>query len=433
MALCLGVLGTAKAQLGLPSLHLPSSLPTTLLPGGLQQSQPGLANDLDTSRPQDARRRIIRDLLHRYPRLLERDPHGEPIVRGELLVLSPSDAALAAAKAAGFSVLREEVLRGLGGRVLVLSVPAGMRTERALAKLRAVDPAAVYDFNHIYVASGAADASSLGDSPAVESSSPGPSLARRVRIGLIDDGVDVRHPVFANALVHTHGCAGKQVPGTHGTAVASLMVGQAARFRGAAPGAELYAADVYCGLPTGGAVDAIAVAFDWLVQQRVPVINVSLVGPANGMLESVVRSLVAQGYLIVAAVGNDGPSAPPLYPAAYPGVVGVTAVDGRRRVLIEAERGPQVKFAAPGADMAAADPPRSYALVRGTSFAAPIVAGLLAERLGTPDKVLADSAVMDLAREAVDLGARGIDPVYGYGFVGAEIRPAPALASTRAQ
>ena len=135
MALCLGVLGTAKAQLGLPSLHLPSSLPTTLLPGGLQQSQPGLANDLDTSRPQDARRRIIRDLLHRYPRLLERDPHGEPIVRGELLVLSPSDAALAAAKAAGFSVLREEVLRGLGGRVLVLSVPAGMRTERALAKV----------------------------------------------------------------------------------------------------------------------------------------------------------------------------------------------------------------------------------------------------------------------------------------------------------
>jgi subtilisin family serine protease len=179
---------------------------------------------------------------------------------------------------------------------------------------------------------------------------------------------------------------------------------------------------------TGGAVDAIAAALDWLVEERVPVINVSLVGPANTMLESVVRSTIAHGYLIVAAVGNDGPSAPPLYPAAYPGVVGVTAVDARRRVLIEAERGPQVKFAAPGADMAAAQPPQAYTLVRGTSFAAPIVAGLLAARLTAPDKAAADSAFMDLARQAVDLGAPGLDPVYGYGFVGGEVRPAPALA-----
>ena len=68
------------------------------------------------------------------------------------------------------------------------------------------------------------------------------------------------------------------------------MVGRDEPFHGAAPGSRLYAADVYCGLPTGGAVDAIAAAFGWLVSQQVPVINVSLVGPRNTTLEAVVPS-----------------------------------------------------------------------------------------------------------------------------------------------
>jgi hypothetical protein len=55
-------------------------------------------------------------------------------------------------------------------------------------------------------------------------------------------------------------------------------------------GAELYAADVYCGLPTGGAVDAVADAFSWLAREQVPVINVSLVGAPNLMLENVRRA-----------------------------------------------------------------------------------------------------------------------------------------------
>jgi subtilisin family serine protease len=92
-------------------------------------------------------------------------------------------------------------------------------------------------------------------------------------------------------------------------------------------------------------------------------------------------------------------------------------VDAKGRVLVEAERGPQVKFAAPGADMAAARPPQGYALVRGTSFASPIVAGLLALDLQSPDKAAAEEAVAALARRAVDLGTPGLDPVYGYGLV----------------
>jgi subtilisin family serine protease len=110
----------------------------------------------------------------------------------------------------------------------------------------------------------------------------------------------------------------------------------------------------------------------------------------------------------------------------------VTAVDARHRVLIEACRGQHVKFAAPGADMTAAKSTQTFEVVRGTSYAAPLIAGLLAFALHVPDKEAADRAVDDLAHRAVDLGPPGPDPTYGYGLVAAELAPQPRLAGTRA-
>jgi subtilisin family serine protease len=249
-----------------------------------------------------------------------------------------------------------------------------------------------------------------------------------VKLGLVDGGVDVGHPVFLGAVIHQHGCGDKPVASPHGTAVASLMIGRSELFHGAAPGAELFAADVYCGLGTGGAVDAVVDAISWIARARVPVINVSLVGPPNTTLENVVKIAVARGYVIVAAVGNDGAAAPPLYPASYPGVIGVTGVDAREKVLLEACRGSQVDFAAPGADMAAAMLSPGFSSVRGTSFAAPIVAGLLAAQLAEPSPAGVEKAVTQLAQQAVDLGARGVDKVYGNGLVGDAVRTAPTVA-----
>jgi hypothetical protein len=424
----------ARAQIALPAARLPSlpdvgSAGSGLgLPGRLDGTVSRVGDDLDPRRLADLRRRRLSELLRRYPRLIERDPNGAPIVRGEVLAFSPSDVALDHARAVGFDVVRERALGALGARIVVLRGPQGTTTERALRELRALDPAGTYDFNHLYSESGPdvkADAVAHGANGPASGRSPGGTMPK---VGLIDSGVEARHPVFRDVPMHLHGCAGSAVPAEHGTEVASLLVGRAARFHGAAPGAELFAADVYCGLPTGGAVDAVADAFDWLAREGVPVINVSLVGPANALLASVVHALIARGHLIVAAVGNDGPAAPPLYPAAYPGVIGVTAVDAHRRALFEAERGAQVRFAAPGADMSAAEPPQAYAAVRGTSFAAPIVAGLLAPLLRAPDAGAAERAVADLEHRAIDLGAPGVDAVYGYGLVGADLRPEPALA-----
>ena len=229
--------------------------------------------------------------------------------------------------------------------------------------------------------------------------------------------------MFHATQVTSHGCGGKQVPGGHGTAVASLLAGDGQAFRGAAPRATLYAADVYCGLPSGGSIDAILDALAWMARERVPVVNISLVGPPNKLLEAVTRKMLARGHTLVAAVGNDGPAAKPLFPASYAGVVGITGVDAKSRVLLEACRGEQVDFAAPGSGIAAASAKGTFGEVRGTSFAAPIVAALLAVRLASLDQQAADRAIRDLESQAMDLGRKGRDGIYGSGLVGQSLRP----------
>jgi subtilisin family serine protease len=209
--------------------------------------------------------------------------------------------------------------------------------------------------------------------------------------------------------------------------VASLLVGHADRFRSAAPQATLYAADVYCNDPIGGSIEAVAAALAWLLSEQVPVVNISLVGPANRTLEQVVKRAIAKGMLLVAAVGNDGPAAPPLYPAAYADVVAVTAIDARGLVIPEACRGPHVAFAAPGSEMAVASASTGFTVARGTSFASPLVAGTLAASMRTPDPSAAQLAVAALARRAADAGAPGRDAVYGWGIVARELRTEPAF------
>jgi subtilisin family serine protease len=409
----------AHAQI-VPPVRLPEvpGLPTQELDRTLEGVRQTTDPDL-----RELRRLRITNLLRTNRALLEADPRGAPIVRNEVVALSPTPEALERARATGFTVGRTRTLEGLEVTIVVLQAPTGMSTRRALRTLRSADPAGVYDFNHIYMESGEVTPNAAPASPHVAAAPAQPTI----KVGLIDGGVQATHAVFQGTNIHEHGCAGN-IPSAHGTAVASLIVGRAQDFHGAAAGAELYAADVYCGLATGGAVDAVADAFAWMSRERVPVINISLVGPPNGLLEQIVRIVTARGHLVVAAVGNDGPSALPLYPASYPGVIGVTGVDAQERVLLEACRGSQVDFAAPGADMAAAQPGSGFGLVRGTSFAAPIVAGLLAQQLAGVDKQRADAAVAALVSQATDLGTRGRDKVYGDGLVGESLRPPQGLA-----
>jgi hypothetical protein len=419
----------AHAQLRLPPLQMPQ------LPDRLDPLNSGLARDagrrlLDRADAGDLRAlRLdqIGGLLKRHRDILEPDPRGEPVVRGEILAWSPSAQGLAAAQASGLTVLSERALGG-GENMVVLRVSGGQDTAAALAQLRARDPGGAYDFNHIYTGSGAAPEGQAVPAGGMDEAARSKAAASApIRVGLVDGGVDRSHDVFRDAAIVPWGCDGAPHPGAHGTAVAALMVGRSARFQGVAPQAALYAADIYCDSGAGGSAARIAAALAWLAQEQVAVINLSLVGPPNQILERVVASMVKRGHLLVAAVGNDGPAAPPLYPASYPGVVGVTGVDKQGRPLPEAARGPQVMFAAPGSQMVSAaigSPP--YRTVRGTSFASPIVAALLAGALPRPAPAAAQQALAALTRQASGVAANTLSNETGHGVLGASYRVDPS-------
>ena len=415
--------GAAQAQLRLPSLNLP--LPQgigTLGSDALREpgSRLGALRELPVLR--NVRLDEVGRLLRQHRDVLEADPRGAPAVRREILAWSPTKAGMAAASAAGLVVLRETRLEGLDDVMLVLRVPDGADTAVLLEQLRKLDPDGAYDFNHIYTGSGAAGGAP--SSPQASGSNPGKS---GVSVGLIDSGVDNAHDVFRDATIRRWGCNDVVHPDPHGTAVAALMVGQSKDFRGVAPRASLFAADVYCASGSGGSADRIAAALAWLAREKIPVINMSIVGPHNQTLERVVGAMVRRGHLLVAAVGNDGPAAPPLYPASYPGVVGVSAVDKRGRVLPEAGRGPHVMFAAPGNNMVSATPGEpAFRQVRGTSFAAPIVAAMLAEHLTQPSTPGAAQALALLAKKAARIDATSVSNATGLGIVGQDYRIDPA-------
>ncbi len=158
-------------------------------------------------------------------------------------------------------------------------------------------------------------------------------------MGLVDGGVDPADPALARARIERHGCQTATVS-RHGTAVAARLVD--------GDPDTLYAADLWCGDAVGGATSNLVDALAWMAREHVAVINISLVGPDNPVLARAVQAMIARGHVLVSAVGNDGPAAPPLFPAAYPDVIGVSGVDARDRVLPESGSGEQVDFCASG-------------------------------------------------------------------------------------
>lgn len=406
----------ARAQIALPGPGLPN------LPAGVTGRLPldsalgSVRQNMEETLAAPSR---LRGLIRQSRGALQPDPLGWPVVTGEIIAIGLSTPARHQALREGFTILREEQMASLDLTALVLAPPRRLSLSRAIDRLSRWDPGADITFNHIHTPAGVMTASR--SIPVASASSP-PAGAR---LGLIDTGVLATHPAFAGSRIVQRGFAGAPRAETHGTAVASLLVGRAGVFSGAFPQTDLLVADVYGGQPTGGSSTGLAQALAWMAEQGVGVVNVSLVGPRNSLVERAVARARARGVVIVAAVGNDGPAAPPLYPASYEDVVGVGAVNARSRILPESGRGPQVDFTAPGAEMAAAAQGGGWTSVRGASFASPLVAGMIARNGGGA------SAVTSLVRSAQDLGAPGRDPVFGHGLVGAALRVEPGSVTAR--
>ncbi len=337
---------------------------------------------------------------------LELDDRGNPAVRGEVIGVDIDPAGIEAARKAGFTVREVSEIEGLDIRSVRLAAPDGMSLPRALKLVRKAAPGE-WSANQLHFESGAAGPTPAGPAPS--------QSAPSARVGMIDGGVG-QHPSLSGPIEQRGFAQGAPTASAHGTAIASLMVGQNG-FRGVLPGTPLLAADVYGRDPAGGNALAISRALGWMAARNVRVVTISLVGPANPLLAKVIGAAKGRGMFIVAAVGNDGPAAPPAYPASYPGVIAVTGVDGRNRALVEAGRALHLDYAAPGADMLGAKPGGGTATLRGTSYAAPLVAAKLT--------AMTSPSTAQLDREAIDLGKRGADRIYGRGLICGDCRTRP--------
>lgn len=385
------------AQIVLPGGGLPS-LPST---DGLLNGPLGTAGQLldgttsqVTAAMRQARLDRIDGLLRSNRAVLERDAVGEPARRGVLLLIDPDQASLDRAVALGFTTGRQSEIEGLGIAVVELVLPAGTSLAKGEQQLRRALPSVTIASDQIHFQSGARSERPAGFAH--------PALAPvNVPIGIIDGAP--AQPVLA-----LRGFAkGAPAPSNHGSAVASLASWAGAR--------QLMVADVYGVDPAGGSSLAIGQAIGWLVSSGARVISISLVGPRNALVERAIRAAQARGVVLVAAVGNDGAAAPTSYPASYNGVLAITGVDRRNRVLIEAGRASHVDYAAPGGDVQALDRNGRKVAVRGTSFAAPLVAVRAAAAFERGLKPGSIRSALD--SEAIPLSKRRPDPRSGRGLI----------------
>ncbi len=393
----LAQLQSPLGQLGLPGLG--RAVDGALDTAGDSLNGVSAVAQREANRLLQSRDRQLARLLRQHGDLVERDANGDLARRGELLVTEPAASELAALARAGFSLIAEERVEGLDLAIARLRVPAGLSLARAEASARLAAPEAEIAVDNLHWQSGAA-AGQVGFLP-IPALLAAPGVARiDTPIGIIDGA-----PGPSLRTMGSKGFAsGAPLASDHGSAIVSLLQGEGAR--------RLWVADVYGSDPAGGNALAIVRALGWLARSGCKVVTISLVGPRNAVLQRAIAQSQQRGMVIVAAVGNDGPAAPPAYPASYARVVAVTGVDRKGRALIEAGRALHLDYAAPGADVHAVNARGKSVKLRGTSFAAPLVAIRLADALAS-----GGSWRGRLDREARDLGRQGPDDRYGRGLL----------------
>jgi hypothetical protein len=271
------------------------------------------------------------------------------MVRSEIVIAGLDEGILDFARRPRFRVLGSKMLRELGLAVTRLQAPEGTGATEARGIIAAAFPQAIVDFNHLYRSQASLTVPAADF--ATRTVAWNAALSRcgtHLRLGMIDSGVDWA-PVLAGAQGRSADfldAADKASSRQHGTAVASLIVGQ--QDFGLLPRADLYASEIFGvdsdGMPSASAT-SFAAALNWLLVSKVAIVNVGLSGPPDRLMEIAVARAMERGMHLVAAVGNDGMADSPRYPAAYPGVIGVTAVDARGDALPRANRGAFVMLA----------------------------------------------------------------------------------------
>jgi hypothetical protein len=203
------------------------------------------------------------------------------------------------------------------------------------------------------------------------------STGRNVTVAVIDSGVDAAHPDLAGQLALRRNFV-EDVPDAaeaHGTAVAGIIgarTGNGLGIVGVAPGARIMALRACWELNRQAArcnTFTLGKAINFALENGARVINLSLGGPPDRLLQSLLDAALARGVIVVGAADPQRPDGG--FPASYPGVIAV-ARGGEGRAVASS------MLYAPGTDIPSCVPGTRWGMVNGSSYAAAHVAGLAA-------------------------------------------------------
>ncbi|MDQ0944709.1 type VII secretion-associated serine protease mycosin [Streptomyces sp. V1I1] len=284
-----------------------------------------------------------------------------------------------------------------------------------------------------------------------------------ITVAVLDTGVDDRHPDLAGSVLQGKDFIGfgaqrgERAWARHGTAMAGIIAAH-----GHGPGSEdgvmgiapevkilpvrviLEGTDKAREKARNSRGNALAQGIRWAADQGADVINLSLGDDSESAHpeaaeDAAVQYALAKGSVVVASAGNGGEKGDHIsYPAAYPGVIAVTAVDRFGTHAAFSTRRWYATVSAPGVDIVMADPDQKYYQGWGTSAASAFVSGAVAlVRAAHPG--LTPAQIKKLLADSARNGPKGgRDDAKGYGIVdpaaaikaGAKLRPAGLKAAS---
>jgi hypothetical protein len=398
---------------------------------------------LPSSRAFAGRTNHLAPLPHRVEQAPSRRSRPE-IISSQILVLvngdEPTSVGSSLAQTYGLHHLSSQTIALLGARAELFQVPKGRSESAVLEALQQDRRVRLAQLNrryfhtdmqsHRYQHTGE-EKGRLARDEAAALPQYGPiklalpeahqlALGRNVRIAVIDAGLDMAHPDLKGAVIGSFDAAGGRdvAPDFHGTAVAGIIRARGV-VEGAAPEANLLAIRAFRTVGSASVpettTDVLITAVDWAFKNGARIINMSFVGTHDPVLQQLLDAANRKGIVVVAAAGNGGPDAPAAYPAAYPGVIAVTAIDQSDARYAHANRGSYITVAAPGVDILAPVEQGGHAYVSGTSFAAAYISGIAALLLERDPDLDAHAVTELITMGADDVGPLGRDDEFGAG------------------